>query len=206
MTEPLAGSNLALIVSLQTTRMNATSVERDHETCAMAGNASGERLAVSHETALMQLDAGSGLDPDHIALAQLLDELESLCTGTRDPEGRCDGCPEKTIHACKGRLEDVCSRMQTLLLDHFQREQELMAALPASIAARTHCERHRQEHVNFSTRYNLAAVRLDASQPATGARELEALVFDWIRSHALTFDAELLAILGRAVDDRRCYA
>lgn len=95
--------------------------------------------------------------------------------------------------------------MQALLLEHFQREHELMNSLPRSPAVRTHCERHRREHVSFSTRYNLAAAKLNDCQPAIGARALESLVLDWIRGHALEFDAELSAWLTPLVGDRqRC--
>jgi hemerythrin len=90
--------------------------------------------------------------------------------------------------------------MQTLLLDHFQREQELMNSLPRNPAVKIHCERHRREHVSFSTRYNLAAAQLSTCQPAIAAREIEVLVFDWIRSHALEFDAKLAELLHRPVE------
>ena len=145
----------------------------------------------------------STIDPDHRALAELLEALESVCMDSATPDSRCDRCPERTAHACHGALKEICTKMQTLLLDHFQREQELMNSLPRSPAVRIHCERHRREHVGFSTRYNHAAARLGSCQPAIGARELEALVFDWIRSHTLEFDAKLAELLHRPVEVAR---
>lgn len=140
------------------------------------------------------------IDPDHRALAELLEALERICIDPATPDCGCDLCPERNAHACHGSLKEICTKMQTLLLDHFQREQELMNSLPRSPAVRIHCERHRREHVAFSTRYNLAAAQLGNCEPAIAARELEVLVFDWIRCHALEFDAKLAALLHRPVE------
>jgi hemerythrin-like metal-binding protein len=155
----------------------------------------------------VQFEVGdSDIDPDHHALALLLEALERVCTDPATSDCRCDQCPGPKAHSCHGLLKEIGSRMQTLLLDHFQREQELMNSLPRNAATKTHCERHRREHVNFSTRYNHAAAKLNDCQPASGAKELEALAFDWIRSHSLEFDAELSALLNRSIDDRHRYA
>jgi hemerythrin len=73
-----------------------------------------------------------------------------------------------------------------------------MNSMPGTETAKTHCVRHRREHVNFSTQYNFAVADLAACQPAIGAARLEALVIDWIRRHALEYDDELAAIVGDA--------
>ena len=159
-------------------------------------------MGVSQEATMsLQFDVGdSAIDPDHRALAELLEALERVCMNPATPDCRCDCCPERKVYACQGSLREICTKMQTLLLDHFQREQELMNSLPRNPAVKIHCERHRREHVSFSTRYNLAAAQLSTSQPAIAARELEVLVFDWIRSHALEFDAKLAELLHRPVE------
>lgn len=196
-----------MTVAKRDTTMSIASIERHHATRSCEESAKEASEPMSHEE-LMRKDwpaDNAALDPDHVALARLLDELEGMCSGRLAPQGVCGDCSGIEIEACRSRLQGICNRMQTLLLDHFEREQELMAALPRDLATRAHCERHRQEHVNFSTRYNLAATRLNASLPATGARELEALVFDWIRSHALEYDAELVTIMNDAHDGPRCY-
>ncbi|MDK9715286.1 MAG: hypothetical protein OEL86_14500 [Sulfuritalea sp.] len=145
----------------------------------------------------------SGIDADHSALAMILEALEQVCDESAGADCRCDVCPEKKTRSCHGLLKDLCGRMQALLLEHFQREHELMNSLPRSQTTKAHCERHRRAHVSFSTRYNLAAAKLNDCQPAIGARELESLVLDWIRGHALEFDAELSALLNRPVGDRQ---
>jgi hemerythrin len=145
----------------------------------------------------------SGIDADHSALAMILEALEQVCDESAGADCRCDVCPEKKTRSCHGLLKDLCGRMQALLLEHFQREHELMNSLPRSQTTKAHCERHRRAHVGFSTRYNLAAAKLNDCQPAIGARELESLVLDWIRGHALEFDAELSALLNRPVGDRQ---
>jgi hemerythrin len=145
----------------------------------------------------------SGIDADHGALARILEALEQVCDESVGADCRCNACPEKKSRCCHGLLKDLCSRMQALLLEHFQREHDLMNSLPHSQTTKAHCERHRRAHVNFSTRYNLAAAKLNDCQPAIGARELESLVLDWIRGHALEFDAELAALLSPHVGDRQ---
>lgn len=132
---------------------------------------------------------------DHRELVQVLEGLELVCRDPVTPDCRCDHCPEGKAAACHSLLRQLGGKMQVLLLDHFQRENELMDSLPGNTAAKLHCIRHRRVHVNFSTQYNLAVARLDASQPAVGAKELEKLVFEWIRSHTLEYDAELAALL-----------
>lgn len=135
------------------------------------------------------------MDSDHRELVEVLEGLELVCKDPVTPDCRCDRCPEGKAAACHGLLRELGSKMQILLLDHFQRENELMGRLPGTTAAKLHCIRHRRVHVNFSTQYNLAVARLDAWQPAIGAKELEKLVFEWIRSHTLEYDAELAALL-----------
>lgn len=148
----------------------------------------------------------SGIDPDHRALAQLLDALQRVCTNPAAPGGRCDHCPEAKAHCCHALLREISAGLQTLLLDHIQREHELMSSLPRNTETRIHCERHRREHVIFSTRYNVAAARLNDCHPATSALEVETLVLDWIRSHALKYDAELAALLDRSATASPRYA
>lgn len=137
------------------------------------------------------------IDSDHRELIEVLEGLGLACKDPVTPDCRCARCPEGKAAACHKLLRELGSRMQLLLLDHFQREDKLMNSLPRTMVAKLHCIRHRREHVNFSTQYNLAAARLDASQPAAGAKELEQLVFEWIRGHALEYDAELAALLVR---------
>lgn len=153
-----------------------------------------------------KLDLGAlGKDADHRALAQILEALGQVCQSPGTPDCRCSRSPESSS-SCHALLKQLCGRMQTLLLAHFEREHELMNSLPRSAATRAHCERHRRAHVSFSTRYNQAAARLNDSVPAVGAKELEALVLDWIRSHALEFDDELSALLKCAHRARHSYA
>ena len=140
---------------------------------------------------------------DHGALVALLEGWELACANPTAPDRRCEICPEAKVAFCHGVLRERAVRVQTFLLDHFQRENDLMNSLPATAAAKTHCVRHRREHVNFSTLYNLVVADLAAFQPAIGAARLEALVIDWIRRHALEYDKELAAILGDVRPDRR---
>lgn len=147
-------------------------------------------------TGKFHFDAGNAaMDSDHQALVTLLDDLEHVCRNPEADTGRCDTCPRERVVGCHGMLRAICGRMQGLLLDHFEREHWLMTSLPPTPATISHCDRHRREHVNFSTQYNAAALRLQACEPAAGARELEEFVLGWVRSHALAYDQELSALL-----------
>lgn len=143
--------------------------------------------------------------PDHRALGQILEALRRVCQNPGAADCRCTHSPGAPS-SCHRLLIELCGRIQTLLLDHFEREHELMNSLPRSGASKAHCERHRREHVHFSTRYNQAAARLGDRPPATGAQELEVLVVDWIRTHALELDEELSALLACARKARHGYA
>ena len=90
------------------------------------------------------------------------------------------------------------SKVRTLLLDHFQRENELMNSLPRTEITTSHCVRHRREHVRFSTHYNHAVARLDASRPGINSGQIEALVSEWIRNHMHAYDVELHSLLKAA--------
>jgi len=133
-------------------------------------------MGVSHEAIPEPLfEVGdSGIDPDHRALAELLDALERVCTNPATPDGRCDHCPETKAHSCHALLREISVGLQTLLLDHFQREHELMNSLPRNAATRAHCERHRREHVNFFhslQRRGRAAQWLPPGHRRTGGRD-----------------------------------
>lgn len=145
----------------------------------------------------------SAANTDHLALERLLEALERVCRHPRADGSQCGLCPGSAAHSCRDVLKKVCAGMRDLLLDHIQREQTLMNTLPRGTATVTHCERHRREHLKFSTRYNLLAVLINDCHPVVGARELEALAVDWIRGHAREYDAELAALLARAAPAQR---
>lgn len=134
------------------------------------------------------------IDADHAALAQLLDALETICTKPPADNGGCGQCPQTEMASCRRLLTSLGAKMQTLLLNHFQREDELMQSLPRTMAVRNHCARHRGEHVSFSTQYNLAVTRLADSAPAVAVRKIEGLVMQWVRNHTLEYDVELSSL------------
>lgn len=147
-------------------------------------------------TRKFEFDTGnSAMNSDHQTLVELLEELEHVCKYSVSDACQCKQCPGERMLACHAMLRTLCGRMQLLLLEHFEREHELMNMLPLTPRTRSHCARHRREHVNFSTRYNTAAKRLQGCEPAIGAREMEALVIDWVRGHALEYDMELSSLL-----------
>lgn len=148
----------------------------------------------------------SAIEADYLALERLLETLERVCRNPLADGGNCGLCAGEAAHSCRDVLKEVCAGMRGLLLNHIQREQTLMSALPRGSATVAHCERHRREHVKFSTRYNLLAVLINDCHPAVGASELEALAVDWIRGHAREYDAELAALLAGAAPAQRRYA
>lgn len=135
------------------------------------------------------------IDPDRDELVHLLDSLDAMCKDPTAANGGCDHCPQNRGQSCQRLLISMGAKMQAVLLNHFQREEQLMQSLPRTTAIRIHCARHRTEHVNFSTQYNLAVRRLASGAPAVAARQIENLVLEWVRSHALEYDVKLSLFL-----------
>lgn len=137
----------------------------------------------------------SAMESDHHALIQLLQDIDLVCRDNAESEGSCDSCPRDNPVSCHEALGALCRRMQDLLLEHFKRESELMSSLSKTASAKSHCTRHRLQHVYFSTHYNKVVAGMNAARPSLGASRLEAFVLEWIGTHALEFDAELADLL-----------
>jgi len=77
-----------------------------------------------------------------------------------------------------------------------------MKSLRRNRVTRDHCVAHKQEHVNFSTRYNQAVSKINANRPVVGLRTLETFIIDWVRSHVLEYDMKLAALLETETSSR----
>lgn len=144
-------------------------------------------------------DIGSSVvDADHSMLIELLENFEAGCNDRVSLDNGCAQCSDATAQSCRKGLVNIAGKVQALLLDHFQRESELMNLLPRTVATTSHCVRHRREHVCFSTRYNHAVARLDVCQPGISARKIEEFLAEWIRGHMHAYDVELHSLLTAA--------
>jgi hemerythrin-like metal-binding protein len=145
-----------------------------------------------------ELDVGNPeMDRDHHELAQLIEKVGSVCAclRSRGPVCNSDECPDGTAKVCFAALGEISHEIMVRMLDHFHHEHELMNSLPSSHSSRQHCITHRQEHVNFSTRYNQLVTSFNPFDPLTGMRDLDSFITDWVRSHILEFDVKLAALL-----------
>lgn len=133
------------------------------------------------------------MEGDHGALADMLERIATLCVGGEAGQ-RCDLCRGDQVTACQCSLDDHAAKMLALLLEHFRREEELMRRLPCTPQLRRHGEIHRSAHVGFSGAYNRLIASPRRSDVLTGIRTLESFVQDWVRNHALEFDAELIRL------------
>lgn len=131
------------------------------------------------------------LDRDHNALAQLLERVAHVRCDTANRRGDCGACAEERMGQCRDSLTEIATDLMTIMLEHFHHESVLMAAPPPAPAVKTHCDRHRRAHVDFSTRYNATIAGVDRRNIVANARQLESLICDWVRSHVLEYDAVL---------------
>jgi hemerythrin len=136
----------------------------------------------------------SHVERDHESLARLIERAGRLCGNPAGHENPCRECPQEKVAACHEALLDLGDALMALMIAHIHREHDLMNVLPPTRAVRTHCEKHRDAHAGFSTRFNRVVSSLDASLPCLGARSIESLVVEWVRRHALEFDAELVTL------------
>ena len=135
------------------------------------------------------------IDEDHHALARLIARVGIVCGNPPTMECDCDKCPEGKPELCFDSLIEIGHEIMVRMLEHFQREDDLMKALPRNRSTREHCAAHRREHVHFSTRYNQSVAPINVRHPVTGLRTLDTFISDWIRSHILEYDAKLAALL-----------
>lgn len=135
-------------------------------------------------------DPQAMIDADHHVLVRQIEKMARLCT--RAPEDSCcTRCPAATFDACETALFDVTGKMLVLMLEHFEREDELMRQLPRIPAVLRHCEAHRDAHVEFSARYNNLVMGWRPDDLAGSIRGWVSFVSDWLHGHARRFDAEL---------------
>jgi hemerythrin len=144
--------------------------------------------------------ANTRIDEEHRALACLLAEVTRICTCNHEDASRrnCRDCLPETLGTCSAELIGLCNRLMHLLLEHFYREEALMDSLPNTLAIRSHCDDHRTNHAVFVKLYNEAVRQLDCSDVLASMRSLEAVVHKWVREHAMSFDAEFAALVGRS--------
>lgn len=135
------------------------------------------------------------INPEHQALIRLIEKVEDVCGYQVRPDCTCDQCPKEKSRHCFDSLMEVGHEVMVRLLEHFHHEEALMESLPENRSKRAHCAEHRREHVNFSTQYNRAVTRIDASQPVIGLRAVHLFILDWIRGHVLEYDTKLAAPL-----------
>ena len=136
-------------------------------------------------------------DEDWRVLSALMQNIRDLCLLEGALERDCSRCMDETLSHCMTLLMDQCARMLLLMLEHFEREQDIMAALPRSRQVLDHCARHREAHVEFTTRYNKTVATLDVRHVAQASAVLEAFVHDWMQRHAQEYDRQL-ALLRQA--------
>ena len=134
------------------------------------------------------------MDREHKTLAELLACADRLC-GAEEPDPRCENCRNELSTRCCRELQSLGDRLMSVFIDHCHREDELMALLPNSPASHRHRMAHRNEHSDFFRKYNQAVLNLDKHDTAIGTRRLRTLLVDWIREHALRYDAELAELL-----------
>ena len=145
-----------------------------------------------------QFDVGNPeMDRDHHELAQLIEKVGSVCACLRSrcPVDDGDECPDGKAEACFGALGEIGHEIMVRMIEHFHHEDDLMKTLQNSQSSRQHCIAHRQEHVNFSTRYNQLVTSFKPIDPLTGMRDLDSFITDWVRSHILEFDSKLAGLL-----------
>ena len=146
------------------------------------------------------IDVGNPeMDQDHHALAQLIEKVGGVCGDALKSGCKCDQCPEGKPQRCFDALIEIAHEIMVRMLEHFEREDELMQSLPRTRATREHCMAHRREHVDFSTRYNLALAHINARHPVIGLRILGTFILDWIRSHILEYDIKLAVLLKESL-------
>lgn len=135
------------------------------------------------------------IDADHRALARLIERIACICDAREARD--CKGCGTARESSCEAAMFEASGEMLGMMLEHFEREDALMRALPNSPRMQRHCEAHRDEHAQFSSRYNRLA-RDDHPSLAKWIAAWERLVHDWTREHALRYDAELMKLVREA--------
>ncbi|MCX8087474.1 MAG: hemerythrin domain-containing protein [Rhodocyclaceae bacterium] len=134
---------------------------------------------------------------DHRDLVEEVDRLARICQRPAS-SCRCTECPTVVHEACEASLSETTAKMLQLMLEHFEREDELMLRLPRTRAAIQHCEAHRHAHVEFSARYNKLVSTWHHADVASCIRACRDFMRDWIHQHALRFDAELMSLASQA--------
>ena len=133
---------------------------------------------------------------DHQALVALLERVKRVCgCAAASAPDSCRGCPAERHALCRSSLQDLTHGLMVFMLDHFRHEDELMMMLPDMPDAKVHCARHRREHVGFSTRYNDIVAKSDAGNVVSCMRKMELFIIEWIRRHALEYDAVIVSLL-----------
>lgn len=141
---------------------------------------------------LMDLARHAADGPPH-GLADIVDE-GGICTSPV-ADATCRECADGRLQHCRKRLHDAVERLMNLMLEHFNREDSLMNALPNTGLAQVHCIRHREDHIAISMRYNKIIANLEAGDVASNCRTLEAVVSAWLHEHSRQFDMELASML-----------
>ncbi len=139
-------------------------------------------------------------DRDHTQLANMLGRITANGCTTALPVRNCTHCTPATIEACHAALTEVAMEFMVFLISHQRQEDDMMARLPRTHSNQAHCIRHRDAHVEFTSRYNKLIWRFDHLPTSDNIRTLESLICDWIRDHALDFDSRLIRLIENAHD------
>lgn len=133
------------------------------------------------------------VDAEHDTLADLISTIGRLCRRSARIERDCYQCEAVLFDQCVSALNVLSTRMMSLMLAHFEREDGLMRHWPSHGATLDHCKCHQQAHAEFISRYNQLVVRQDRRSLPAYISAWEAFMVDWTRSHALEYDKEVVA-------------
>lgn len=135
------------------------------------------------------------IDTDHHSLGQLIERMAQICAQAQDVACQCAACAVSARQACEGNLREVAGEKLGLLLEHFEREDQLMRQLPRTHATLKHCEGHRGAHAEFAIRYNRLVTAPDGRDGLSARiRAWKAFAHDWARAHTRHYDSELLRL------------
>lgn len=137
-------------------------------------------------------------DSQHIALEQLIRQLDTFCETQGKSGGSCIECPTEYRAACADRLDAILGDVLDFISTHFSYEDKLMRQLPKTPACTQHIAEHKWSHAEIISQLTEATDDLDRENPKASTLRIKEIIGTCMGAHIGGLDVQLAGYLESA--------
>ncbi len=141
-------------------------------------------------------------DSQHIALEQLIRQLDASCETRGKSGGGCIECPAEYRAECTDRLTALLGEVMDFITTHFSYEDKLMRQLPKTPAITQHVAEHKWAHAEIISQLTEATDDLDRENPKMSTLRIQEIIGACMGTHIGGLDVQLAGYLESKINSQ----